>query len=196
MPSAELSALLDLMRSLFLSGRTGVLILLLVTAALIDSRFHRIPNWLVVAGALYAVTYNTLVPPWPNSTILFPLAGMALGLVLFLPLYVLRAMGAGDVKLLAMVGAFVGASDVWRMALASLLVGGILAIIYVLMKGTAQRLYRNLFTLFHSSIISTLNGSAPNLRVSTSESAGRLPYGVAIALGSIGFLILRQFGFI
>lgn len=196
MAEAEFKALLDLLASLFLSGRTGALVLLLAAAATIDFRTHRIPNWLVLSGALYATVYNTVLPPWPNGTILFPLAGLALGLLLFLPLYLLRAMGAGDVKLLAMVGAFVGADDVWRCALASLLAGGVLAILFVTLKGTALRLYNNLVSLFRVGLLDTMAGSIPSLRVSTAASAGKLPYGVAIALGTIGYLTLKRLAFI
>jgi prepilin peptidase CpaA len=196
MVQSEMQALLELLGSLIFSGRTGVLMLFLVCAAVIDSRTHRIPNWLVFSGALYAIVYNTMFPLWPNATVFLPLAGLSLGLALFLPLYLLRAMGAGDVKLLAMVGAFVGAGAVWQIALSSMIVGGVLAIVYVLLKGTAQRLYTNLSALFRASVIDTMTGTMPNLHVATSTSAGRLPYGVAIALGTIGYLILRQLAFI
>jgi prepilin peptidase CpaA len=124
------------------------------------------------------------------------LGGLALGLALFLPLYALRAMGAGDVKLLAMVGAFVGPNDIWQTALASLFVGGALAVIYVFFKGTVRRLMQNLSTLFRQSVISTMVGSMPSLRVDASQTAGRLPYAVAIALGTIIFLFLRTFAII
>jgi len=196
MADTEIQAILELLSALFISGRTGILMLFLVAAAVIDSRSHRIPNWLVLSGALYAIVYNTLVPLWPNGTILFPLAGLALGLALFLPIYLLRAMGAGDVKLLAMVGAFIGPGAVWQAALASLIVGGFLAILYVLFKGTARRLYRNLSSIFRMSVADAMTGTLPSFRVSTAVSAGRLPYGIAIALGTISFLVLHQLAFI
>lgn len=196
MAESEFKALLDLLASLFFSGRTGILILMLVTAAIIDSRSHRIPNWLVLSGALYAVVYNTLLPPWPNGTILFPLAGLGLGLLLFLPLYLLRAMGAGDVKLMAMAGAYLGPDDVLRCALASLLVGGALAIGYALIKGTVLRMVDNLTSLFRMGMIDAMSGTVPSLRVAPGASAGRLPYGIAIALGSIGYLVLHRLAFI
>ena len=196
MPYDEFKAMLDLLASLFFNGRTGVLVLLLVGAAAVDYRSHRIPNGLVLSGALYAVTYSTVLPPWPNGTILFPLAGLGLGLLLFLPLYLLRAMGGGDVKLLAMVSAFLGPDDVWRAAVASLIAGGVLAIVFILVNGTALRMYHNLTSIFRLGLLDTMGGSVPSLRISAGASAGRLPYGVAIAIGTLGYLVLDRLAFI
>jgi prepilin peptidase CpaA len=196
MPHSELTALLDLLATLFLNGRTGVLTVLLLMAAVFDARSHRIPNWLVVSGAVYALIYNTLLPPWPNGTLWFPLAGLALGLLLFFPLYLLRVMGAGDVKLLAMVGAFVGPHDLLRVALASLIAGGVLAIAFVMIKGTAPRMFHNLNTVFGLGFVQSLGGAMPNLRISPGESAGKLPYGIAIAAGTMFYLVLHRLGFI
>ena len=196
MAEAEFNAMLELMASLLLSGRTGVLLLLLATAAVIDSRSHRIPNWLVLSGALYALIYNIVFPPWHNGTVLFPLAGLGLGLLLFLPLYLLRAMGAGDVKLLAMCGAFLGPNEIWRVALAVLLTGGLLGVVFILANGSALRVVQNFSNLFRVALFDTLGGSAPSLRISTAASAGRLPYGVAIALGTAAYLVLQKLAFI
>ena len=196
MSYAEITALSELLVALLFNGRTGVLMLLLACAAVFDFRSHRIPNWLVFSGALFGVIYNTVLPPWPHGTIFFPLAGLGLGLLLFLPLYLLRAMGAGDVKLLAMVGAFLGPDDTFRVALASMIVGGVLAILFVLVRGTALRLLRNLTAMFKVAFLDVLGGSVPSMRISASASAGKLPYGIAIALGATGYLVLRQLGFL
>ena len=196
MHNEEFKALLDLLGWLFFDWRTGIVILLLIVAALIDVKTRRIPNWLVLSGALYGVIYNTALPPTPHDNILFPLMGLALGLMLFLPLYLLRAMGAGDVKLLGMVGAFLGPGDTFYAALATMIVGGMLAILFVLAKGKLQIMFRNLASVFQLGYLSVASGSTPNLQVAPQVSAGKLPYAVAIAIGTIGYLILHQLGFI
>ena len=196
MADAELNAMWELLASLLLSGRTGVLLLLLATAAVIDFRSHRIPNWLVLTGAVYALIFNTMFPPWLHGTVLFPLAGLGLGLAMFLPLYLLRAMGAGDVKLLAMCGAFLGPNEIWRAALVVLITGGLLGVVFVLANGSALRVYQNLTALFRVGMFTTLGGTAPSLRIPVSVSVGRLPYGVAIAVGTTSYLVLHQLAFI
>ena len=196
MPYQEFEALLDLLTWLFFDWRTGIVILLLIVAAVCDYRTQRIPNWLVLSGALYGVIYNTVLPPTPHDNILFPLAGLALGLLLFLPLYLVRAMGAGDVKLLAMIGAFLGPGDTFYAALATMIVGGVLAILFVLARGTALRMFHNLVSLFQLGFLSVAGGSKPDLQIEADMSAGKLPYGVPIAIGTIGYLVLNQLSFL
>ena len=188
--------MLELLAWLFFDWRTGILMLLLTVAAISDYRSQRIPNWLVLAGALFAVMYNTALPPTPHDNILFPLAGLGLGLLLFLPLYLVRAMGAGDVKLLAMAGAFLGPGDTLYAALATMIAGGVLAVVFVLMRGTALRMLHNLVALFHFGFVSAAGSFKPNLQITVGASAGKLPYGVAIAIGTIGYLVLHQLGFL
>ena len=181
---------------LILDWRTGILMLLLVTAAITDYRTHRIPNWLVLSGTLFGLIYNMAVPPFRHASLLWPLEGLALGLIVFLPLYLLRIMGAGDVKLMAMVGAFIGPTDmVWVMPYI-MIVGGVLSIVLVLVRGTARRMFSNLNTLFQLTYLNTMSGGRPDFRIDTSASAGKLPYGVAIAIGTIGYLTLHQLNFL
>lgn len=196
MPYSEFKAMLELLAMLFFDWRTGIVILLLIVAAVSDCRTRRIPNWLVLSGALYGVIYNTVLPPTPHDNILFPLAGLALGLLLFLPLYLVRAMGAGDVKLLAMIGAFLGPGDTFYAALATMIVGGVLAILFVLARGTALRMFHNLVSLFQLGFLSVAGGSKPDLQIEADMSAGKLPYGVPIAIGTIGYLVLNQLSFL
>ncbi len=196
MRSAEFQAMLELLAMLFFDWRTGVLILLLVIAAIYDLRSHRIPNRLVLAGLLFGAIYNTAFPPTPHDSVLFPLSGVGLALLVFLPLYLMRAMGAGDVKLMAMAGAFLGPTDIFYAMLASMVTGGIFALCYVLAKGTATRMWRNLVSLLQHSLLSTFTGGSQSMRIETNQSAGKLPYGVAIAIGTGAYLIMQQLGFL
>jgi prepilin peptidase CpaA len=194
--SAELLAMLDLLQMLVFDLRTGVLMGLLLIAAVGDVRTGRIPNWLVLAGVLYAVGYNTLSPPYRHDIgVLFALGGLAVGFVTLLPAYLFRVMGAGDVKLMAMVGAFLGTWATVGAVLATLLAGGVLALGLALRHGRLAPMLRNVVMVFRGVVITFPSGGGA-LTVDASTSAGRMPYGVAIAVGTIGYLILDQLAFI
>jgi prepilin peptidase CpaA len=195
-PSSEFLAALELIEMLLLNPRTGVLIGLLAVAAVSDVRTGRIPNWLVFGGALYALAYNALYPVYPRDIgILFALGGLSVGLVAFLPGYLLRVLGAGDVKLMAMVGSFVGTWAAVEAVLASLITGGALAVALSLYSGRLPLMLRNVVALFRGNVL-TLATAPAGLIVEGGRSAGRMPYGVAIALGTIGYLVLEQLGMI
>lgn len=194
--STEFKAALDLLEMLVLSQRTGVLMMLLVIAAVSDMRTGRIPNWLVFGGALYALVYNAFFPLYPRDIgILFALGGLGVGLVAFLPLYLLRVMGAGDVKLMAMVGAFLGASATVGAILATLIAGGVLAIAFALCSGRLVRVFRNVTMMFRGTMLTFATGVG-GLTITGGASAGKMPYGIAIAVGTIGYLVLEQLGLI
>jgi prepilin peptidase CpaA len=194
--SPELTAMLELLQMLALSPRTGVLMALLLIAAVIDVRTSRIPNWLVLGGALYGLVYNAVSPMYARDIgVLFALGGMAVGLAALLPAYVFRVMGAGDVKLMAMVGAFLGASATVGAVLATLVAGGVLAIALTVWSGHLVRMLRNVAAVSRGTVL-TLATGVTGLTVHDGPSAGKMPYGLAIAVGSIAYLVLSQLGLV
>ena len=137
------------------------LLVLLVLALRYDIGGYRIPNTLVYGGALLGVLLNSCLPGGLGP--LAALQGLSLALLLLLPAYGLGAMGAGDVKLLAMVGAFLGPWQVLGVLLATFLAGGMLA----------------LWMLLHHRRRPVLV-DAPKIT---------LPYAVAIAAGTLAYLL-------
>ena len=98
---------------------------MLTVASIADTRTGRIPNLVVLAGAVSAC----LVSAMPLGTGLAQaLLGMLAGLLLFMPFYIFRLLGAGDVKLLAAVGTFTGFPDILYVALVAGLCGGFIAL--------------------------------------------------------------------
>ncbi|MDB5808455.1 MAG: Type prepilin peptidase TadV/CpaA [Betaproteobacteria bacterium] len=192
----ELAAMLDLLGRLLLNARTGTLLALLLLAAVYDCRSHRIPNWLVASGAVYGLIYTTVAPPIMHGTVFFPLSGLAVGFSLFFPLYLLRAMGAGDVKLLAMTGAFLGPLDTFYCALASAIAGGALSLVWILWNGNAPRLLQSIVSLAQFGPVGAVAGAPAGYGVSPKTSLGKLPYAAAIAVGTGGYLSLHQLGMV
>ena len=169
---------------------SALLAVLLFAAAASDLRSRRIPNWLIVVGiggafGAHAMSMANDMAPLAGVASWSPLAGLATGFALLLPLYLLRATGAGDVKLMAAVGAFVGASNVLSAALYTLLAGGLLSLLYMLERGVANELLANLRSILPNRARRAVSG----MGVSTQTTAVRLPYAVAIALGTTAALL-------
>ena len=171
---------------------TALLLLFLAGAVITDLRARIIPNALVLAGALSGILLAGLQPE--GIGILRALGGLALGLAIFLPLYLLRAMGAGDVKLMAMTGTFLGYAAIAEAALWVLLMGGALALVFALRRSVARRMVGNLREMLFSAAASVQIRVLPDFSRGP-QTAARLPYAVAIALGVAAFLLARHLGF-
>ena len=100
-----------------------VLLILLLTAAVFDVLYRRIPNWLTVSGVVLALAMNTVIGT-PEAGVVFSLVGLAVAFGIYAGLYALRAMGAGDVKLMAAVGALVGWERWFGIFLVTAVIGG------------------------------------------------------------------------
>ena len=75
-----------------------LVVLVVIPAAIFDLRFRRVPNWLTGAGLVLGVGLNVVL--LKTAGLWLSLEGMGLALLIYLPLYFLRAMGAGDVTML------------------------------------------------------------------------------------------------
>jgi prepilin peptidase CpaA len=120
----------------------------------------------------------------------FALIGLAVAFGLYVVLYALHAMGAGDVKLMAAVGALVGWQRWFGIFFVTALIGGVLALILVVARG---RLKKTLFNL--SFILSEMKSGRPaylaneELDVANKKALG-LPHGAVIAVSTILYLVL------
>ena len=190
----EFHALLELLAMLVFDPRTAVLIALLVIAGVTDYRSYRIPNWLTFGGATFALVYKTVIAVHPGAAFLMASGGLFIGFILLLPLYMLHAMGAGDVKLMAMVGAFLGADETLQAVLFAFIAGGIGAVGFALVKGRVGRMLRNARDVLCSLGSLSLAGVRPDARMHAGQSIGKLPYGVCISVGTIGYVLGRQLG--
>lgn len=188
----------DLLPSLPASFVTSVLAALLSGAVWNDIRHYRIPNRLVLAGVVIGLLLNAFLPegngfadPLPGALgITKASAGMALGLALLLPLYLLRAMGAGDVKLMAMIGAFLGPQAIVGIVLLTFAIGGVLSVGYSLHRRSMTKMMDNVSTMVKTSASRMLFFKEIPILEAPAVSAGKLPYGIAIAAGTIAYFVL------
>jgi len=175
------------------------MLVLLLLAAKQDVNSHRISNKLVLVGVFIGLVLNGLLPEGLgfNSQVpgalgwLAALKGLAVAMAVFLPLYLLRAMGAGDVKLMGMVGAFIGPNDVLGAVLATLVAGGVMALLVTMWSKQLGAMLQNIKLIFYGSAVKLSIGQAP-LMNDLPVSVGKLPYALAITLGTFTYLIWQR----
>jgi prepilin peptidase CpaA len=168
------------------AGQIALLGLVGVGAA-IDVRTRRIPNIVTFGGTIVAFVYHVFlggVAGLGHSA-----AGWALGIALFLPMFLLRGMGAGDVKLLGAVGAWLGPMGALWGALYSVLAGGVLALAVGAWHGYLGKAFQNLWVLFG---FWRTTGVQPVTGLTLADAPGpRLAYGVAIFVGTAAAVWLK-----
>jgi len=157
----------------------------LVEAAVIDGMKLKVPNWLTFHFVLGGIGYAAWTGGVPG--VLWSLSGAAVGLAVLLPLYAIGGMGAGDVKLMAGVGAWIGAvHTLWAFA-ATAVVGGLMAVEMVAWSGDVIKHWVQFQAIGHE-ILTVRNPS--KLAAIAAERKPRmklLPYGIPIAVGSIAY---------
>jgi len=167
---------------------TRILCVVLIVAAVIDVWKLKVPNWITFPLIIAGWIFWTSVHGW--SGLGFTLFGTAVGLSLLLVPYAIGGMGAGDVKLLAGVGAWVGAATVFWAFCLSAMVGGLMAAAMMLyrryFKGQSVDHFKHiLFEFVYLRNISAISEAA-TLRKS---SMMLLPYGLPLTVGTIGYFI-------
>ena len=146
-----------------------------------DVASRRIPNRLTYSGIIFGIVLRAALLGWQGF--ITAIAGGLLGGVIFFILYLVRGMGAGDVKLIAAIGCITGPQQILQIILACALAGGVMAVAVMIYRRRAVRTIRNIgeLLLFHFS-----HGpqTHPTLNIDNPQNV-RLPYGVAIAAGAL-----------
>ena len=154
----------------------GQIILLLVVSifgAAYDLKYRKIPNWLTFGTFLLVLIVNVI--HFEIGKIINCVLGFVLGIaILFVP-YVLKWMGAGDAKLLGAIGSIVGFKQVLIVFFYSAIAGLFLAIIWLI------------FLPERIKFLVTTGQILPSV-----DNKQKLPYGIAITLGTILYIILKE----
>lgn len=150
-----------------------------------DAVSRRIPNALVLAGILVAF-FLSVTPHGLGFQ--SALLGGVIGLLLFSLLYILRMLGAGDVKLMAALGAFVGDLNIWMLSLHILMAGGLLAIFWAIWTDRWRQVLSHLIVAFFHAGQHRAEGTFLSVK-DIPLSGERMPYALAIGLGTVWHLL-------
>ncbi len=165
---------------------SGIVILVLCTAMIYDIRFSRIPNWITFPAMTAGITYHVCIAG--TSGLITGVFGLLIGFSIFFIFYMLGGMGAGDIKLMAALGALLGPRDILFAAGFTAVAGGIYAVILLFSRNNRKALVRygtTAKTFFHTGHL-TLSGSS-------NEQGTPLKYGIAIAVGGLTVLVQKTF---
>lgn len=155
-----------------------VFTVLLAYACWSDLRSRRIPNRLVLVLAVGGVLFSVTSMPVAQG-LLRSVSGLLVGLAIWMPFYVMRLLGGGDVKLLAAAGAWLGVAGTVRASVTAALAGGLLAILAVLWQRQGRQ-----FLSWIALQVMTLRAAPAPAPPPGSFSSRKLPYGLALAAGA------------
>jgi len=159
-----------------------------VTAGIIDVSSRRIPNRLTYSSMIAGLMLQTLLSGWRG--LLLGIGGAVLFGGVFLLFYLVRAMGAGDVKLAAALGCIVGPASSWQLMFTTAVAGGVLAVLVMVFTGRVLQTLRNTLAVagFH-----VLHGLRTHPVVNLDNPAAvRMPYGLAFAAGTLYWAIFMH----
>jgi len=152
-----------------------------LVACVWDIRTRRIPNLLTLGAALLGMCASAIEGGLAGLGA--SVAGWAVGAVLFLPFFLVRGMGAGDVKLMAALGAWLGPGLVLRSALYAAIAGGGFAVVLSVYHGYLRQALANLGgALLYWRTAGP--GPVPGLTLASARGP-RLPYAIPILVGTV-----------
>jgi prepilin peptidase CpaA len=159
-----------------------------VTAAVSDFKERRIPNRLTYPAMVVGLVLQTALHGWAG--LLFGLGGGLFWGGVFFVFYLVRGLGAGDVKLATALGCIIGNASP-QVMLATALAGGVMAIVYIVLSGRLVQALRNTVSVvaFHAR-----RGLRTHPVVNLDNPGTlRLPYGLAFAAGTVYWAIFANF---
>ncbi|MCR3923587.1 MAG: prepilin peptidase [Firmicutes bacterium] len=165
------------------------LLLFFVTICVVtDLRERKIYNKVILAGLVVALIANIVLYGFLSAMMLV-FSGMFTGIILLIVPFLLGGLGAGDVKMLGMIGAFTGTTMTVHIFFASALVGGIFALFTLLKEGRFRMRMQQMSKAFYCAVFARNSFYLEGLHERT-VTVRAIPYGVALAAGVLIIYIM------
>jgi prepilin peptidase CpaA len=157
-------------------------------AAATDWRTRKIPNWITVPGIIAGLTLRTVISGLPGAKA--SLEGAGLALALLLPLVLLRALGAGDWKLMGAIGAFLGPVLFLFIFFGSIFAAGLMSAVHMIKTKRVKETLINIVELVRGFMVF---GFQPNPNISLDNpKLLKIPFGIAVAASTaVCFVVAR-----
>lgn len=158
----------------------------IVAMAVVDGLQLRVPNKMtypmIVLGWVYSYTLSAY-PGWEGLA--YSLLGTVVGLLTLLPAYAVGGMGAGDVKMMAGIGAWMWVEVTLYSFAVAAVVGGILAVAMVLVSGTWNKHHAQFWSIWNEIMVIRDPEKLAAIAAERKPTMKLLPYGIPIAIGTI-----------
>lgn len=184
-----MNTVINMAAALMENWHVWLVTVVLVVAAVIDGVKLKVPNWLTFPFIISGWVFSAGMYAWAGDAwwagFGWSLVGTVVGLALLLPAYSIGGMGAGDVKLLMGVGAWVHGTATFYAFCASAIIGAALALILVAVRGNWTRHYGQFWMILGE--IATVKNPEKLAETAAKRKSSMLllPYGIPIAMGSI-----------
>lgn len=162
-------------------------VLIACAACVTDLATRRVPNVLTLPAIAAGVLAHSILPN--GQGVGAAALGAIVGLAVFFPIFALGGLGAGDVKLMAALGSWIGAMPVVWVALYGAVAGGVLAIFVSVSQGYLRQALTNIGSLF---LFWSVQGVKPMPALTLEHGRGpRLPYALPILIGLLATVWTR-----
>lgn len=160
-----------------------------VPAGWTDWRSRRIPNWLTVPGLLLGIAINSMLGGWAGAK--NGMLGVGLGLAVLLPFVLVRALGAGDWKLVGALGGWLGPGQLITVLALTIFAAGLMAVALIIWKRRVCHTARNMGRMLTAFLMLRLPGRELTL---DDPQAVKVPFGVAVAVAMLFYTLRHGLG--